>query len=114
MLTSGDIVDVRLGEPAGHEAGRDHPAVVVSAQAILDHAPSVVFVVPLTSTIRDYESEVTVEPDGLNGLDEPSAAQVQHLRSASVERFGAVRGNVGPAVLTQVRDVLADLVDLPT
>jgi mRNA-degrading endonuclease toxin of MazEF toxin-antitoxin module len=113
LLTSGDVIDVRLGEPEGHEAGRDHPAVVVTAQAVLDQGPSVVFVVPLTSTIRDYESEVAIEPDELNGLDAPSAVQVQHLRSASTGRLGAARGNVGAEVLTQVRDALADLLDLP-
>jgi mRNA interferase MazF len=113
MLTSGDVVDVRLGPPAGHEAGFDHPAVVVTAQAVLDQGPVVVFVVPLTTTIRDYESEVVIDPDADNGLDAVSAAQAQHLRAASVERLGAARGNVGAEALAQIRDVVGDLLDLP-
>ena len=36
MLTSGDVVDLDLGTPVGREAGFRHPAVVVTAQRILD------------------------------------------------------------------------------
>ena len=52
MLTSGDVVDLDLGTPAGREAGFRHPAVVVTAQRVLDAEPSVVQVVPLTTTVR--------------------------------------------------------------
>jgi mRNA interferase MazF len=51
------------------------PAVVVTAERVLDAAPSVIQVVPLTSTIRSFHSEVVIEPDPVNGLDAPSAAQ---------------------------------------
>ncbi len=36
MLTSGDVVDLDLGAPAGRDAGFQHPAVVVTAQRILE------------------------------------------------------------------------------
>ncbi|MGA3221385.1 MAG: type II toxin-antitoxin system PemK/MazF family toxin, partial [Acidimicrobiales bacterium] len=54
MLTSGDVVDLDLGLPQGREAGFRHPVVVVSAQRILSAGPSVVYVVPLTSTVRGF------------------------------------------------------------
>jgi mRNA interferase MazF len=114
MLTSGDVVDLELGPPRGREAGHRHPAIVVTAQRTLARDPTVVHVVPTTTTLRRFESEVAVAPDRGNGLDLPSAAQCQHLRSVSVERIVAVRGNVGPAVLAQVRDTVAMLLDLPT
>ena len=63
MLTSGDIVDLDLGLPEGREAGFCHPALVVTAQRILDAQPTVIHVVPLTTTIRAFTSEVVVEPD---------------------------------------------------
>ncbi|MPY91952.1 MAG: type II toxin-antitoxin system PemK/MazF family toxin [Acidimicrobiia bacterium] len=113
MLTSGDVVELDLGPPQGREAGFSRPAVVVTAQRILDGSPLVVQVVPLTSTIRAFYSEVLVEPDATNGLDNPSAAQCQHLRALSTGRLGNVRGNVGAAVLSQVREVIALLLDLP-
>lgn len=113
MPTSGDVVDLEFGAPEGREAGFRHPAIVVTAQRILDAGPSVVHVVPLTSTIRSFHSEVVVEPDDRNGLDVVSAAQCQHLRAVSPRRMLGVRGNVGPSVLIQLRETIAVLLDLP-
>jgi mRNA interferase MazF len=113
MPNSGDVVDLDLGVPEGREAGYLHPAVVVTAQRILDAGPSVVHVVPLTSTIRRFHSEIILEPDDANGLLEVSAAQCQHLRAVSRRRISGHRGNVGPAALTQIREAVAVLLDLP-
>lgn len=95
MLNSGDVVQLDLGLPSGSEAGFRQPAVVVTAQRILDDGPSVVQVVPLTSTIRRFGSEVRIDPDASNGLGQPSAAQCQHLRAVSAGRIEQVCGNVG-------------------
>jgi mRNA interferase MazF len=113
MPTSGDVVELELGRPEGREAGFRHPAVLVTAQRILDAAPSVVHVVPLTSTIRPFHSEIVIEPDASNGLSVVSAAQCQHIRAVSPQRIVEVRGNVGSAVLAQVRKTVAVLLDLP-
>ena len=113
MPTSGDVVDVDLGAPAGREAGFRNPAVLVTAQRILNASPSVVHVVPLTTTIRGFHSEVLIEPDRTNGLDALSAAQCQHLRAVSTRRVGGSRGNVGAAVLVQLRETIAVILDLP-
>lgn len=114
MLTSGDIVELDLGLAAGGEAGFRHPAVVVTAQRILEAAPSVVQVVPLTSTIREFRSEVLIEPDRANGLDQASAAQCQHVRAVSTGRTGRVRGSVGVVALAQIREVIGLILDLPS
>ena len=114
MLTSGDVVELDLGMPAGREAGFRHPAVLVTAQRILDTHPSVIHIVPLTGTIRRFGSEVPIEPDGANGVEEPSAAQCQHVRAVSAGRVDRTRGNVGAAVLAQIRDVIALVLDLPS
>ena len=60
MPTSADVVDLDLGMPEGREAGFLHPAILVTAQRILDVSPSVVHVVPLTSTIRRFHSEIVI------------------------------------------------------
>ena len=112
MLTSGDVVDLELGTPQGREAGFRHPAVLVTAQRILDAEPSVVHVVPLTSTIRSFGSEIAIEPDDTNGLDAASSAQCQHIRAISPGRIIGARGNVGTIVLTQVRESLAVILDI--
>ena len=113
MPTSGDVVELDLGQPQGREAGFLHPAVVVTAQRILDAKPTVVHVVPLTSTIRGLHSEIVIGPDDDNGLDVASAAQCQHLRAVSPQRIVETRGNVGIQHLAQIRETIAVIIDLP-
>jgi mRNA interferase MazF len=113
MPSSGDVVDLELGMPEGREAGFRHPAVLVTSQRILDAGPSVVHVVPLTRTIRPFHSEIVIAPDETNGLDVVSAAQCQHIRAVSPRRMLGVRGNVGAAVLAQLREAIAVILDLP-
>jgi mRNA interferase MazF len=113
MPTSGDVVDLNLGVPEGRGAGFQHPAVLVTAQRILDAHPSVVQVVPLTTTIRRFHSEIMIEPDDANGLVEVSAAQCQHIRAVSPGRIINIRGNVGAALLAQLRETVAVILDLP-
>ncbi|MDE3205774.1 MAG: type II toxin-antitoxin system PemK/MazF family toxin [Acidobacteriota bacterium] len=112
MLNSGDVVDLDLGLPHGREAGFRHPAVVVSAQRILGADPSIVYVVPLTSTLRGFHAEITIESDDHNGLTGRSAAQCQHLRAVSAGRIVSVRGNVGAAIVAQIRETIAVLLDI--
>jgi mRNA interferase MazF len=69
--------------------------------------------VPLTSTLRSFNSEVLLEPDEHNGLSVPSAVQCQHLRAVSPRRIRAVRGNVGAVSLAQIRETIAVLLDIP-
>jgi len=57
--------------------------------------------------MRSFHSEVVVAPDDRNGLDLISAAQCQHVRAVSPLRI------VGVPVLTQLRETIALLLDLP-
>jgi mRNA interferase MazF len=114
MLNSGDIVELDLGVPSGREAGLRRPAVVATAQRILEASPSIVQVIPLTTTIRGFGSEILVEPDGSNGLDRATAAQCQHVRAVSVGRIDRVLGNVGSVALAQIREILGLILDVPS
>lgn len=113
MLTSGDLVDLDLGVPRGREAGFRHPAIVVTAQRVLDASPSVLQLVPLSSTERGFASEVPVEPDQRNRLERRSVAQCQHIRAVSTDRLERVVGNVGPVVLSQIRETIGLILDIP-
>lgn len=113
MLSSGDIVDLDLGLLEHREAGFRRPAVVITAQRILDATPSVIQVVPLTSTIRGFGSEVPIPADLATGLDVTSAAQCQHIRAVSTARVGPVRGNAGAVAVRQIRETIAVILDLP-
>lgn len=111
MLTQGDVVELDLGAPTGTEAGLRRPAVIVTAAQILRGGPNVVQVVPLTRTLRDSGSEVMIEADDHNGLKATSAAQCQHIRAVATTRVSGCIGNVGPAVLRQLRDTLSTILD---
>jgi len=112
MRRCGDVQLADLGEPQGREAGFARPVVIVTAQLVLDQQPNVAHVVPLTSTIRGYRSEVSIEPGPDNGLEVVSAAQCQHIRAIAVGRLAVPLGNVGPQALSQIREIIADLLDL--
>ena len=113
MPNSGDVVSLDYGRPEGREAGFRHPAIVVTAQRILDSQPSVIHVVPLTTTLRGFHSEIVIDPDQANGLDQSSAAQCQHLRAISPHRILRTRGNVGLVALGQIRETVALILDIP-
>ena len=112
MLNSGDVADLDLGTPRGREAGLRRPVVVITAQEILDESINVVEVVPLTSTVRPFGPEIEIQADENNGLEADSAAQCQHIRSVSVDRVESVRGNVGAAALSEIREVLDLILDI--
>jgi len=46
------------------------------------------------------------------GLDADSSAQCQHIRSVSFDRVESVRGNVGSAALSEIRQVLGLILDI--
>ena len=112
MLTSGDVVLLDLGLPQGHEAGFPRPAIVVTAAKVLKYSPSLVQIVPLTSTLRAYDAEVVIPADASNGLASDSAAQCQQVRSISASRIGTTVGQISSVQLIQVRETLALLLDL--
>lgn len=112
MLTSGDVLRLDLGLPEGREAGFERPAVLITAQGVLDAGPSVVQVVPLTSRVRTRLAEVELTPDERNGLDLASSAQCQHVRAVPVARLGPVLGNVGAVDLGRIRETVGLLIGL--
>jgi len=114
MLTSGDIVSLDFGMPTGREAGFARPAVVVTSQEILDEAATVVHVVPLTTSLRGFGSEVVIEPDESNGLTTRSAVQCHQIRAISAGRLGQSVGNVGVVDLTTIRATIGLILDIPT
>jgi mRNA-degrading endonuclease toxin of MazEF toxin-antitoxin module len=110
-MRAGDVVEVDFGDPEGSEAGFVRPAIIVTADLVLDGGPRTIHVIPLTSNARrGLPAEVLVEAEGLG---RPSAAQCHLCTAISTSRITTPpRVNVGPVPLAQVRAVLADLLDL--
>ena len=66
----------------------------------------------MTRAVRTSHTEVLIDPDEANGLAARSSAQGQHVRSVATTRIHERTGNVGPVVLTEIRETLALLLDL--
>ncbi|MGH9029236.1 MAG: type II toxin-antitoxin system PemK/MazF family toxin [Acidimicrobiales bacterium] len=49
VILRGEVYDVDLGQPVGHEPAHRHPAVVVSADIVSNSVGGLVAVVPITS-----------------------------------------------------------------
>lgn len=113
MLYSGDVVRVDFGLPRGSIAGFERPAVIVTSDHALQHAPRTLHVVPLTTNItRRLTSEISIEPPR---TPRPSAAQCHLLQVISVEQLvdeAAGHTNVGPVALAQIRSIIGDLLDV--
>ena len=111
MPAPGDVIGVDFGVPLGGEAGHSRPAVIVTAAEIMAYEPRTFQVVPLTTSRRDWATEVDVEADGLTAA---SVAQCHLLTTVPIQRMIDVGhyGNVGPVALAQIRAVLADMLDI--
>jgi mRNA interferase MazF len=105
-MRAGDVVQVDFGVPARGEPGFVRPAVVVTSDDVLEFRQHAVAVVPCTSRRRDWLTEVDVAEAGV--------AQAHLVTTISVERILDTGGaNVGPVALKQIREVIADLLELP-
>lgn len=91
LIWRGEIYDVDLGHPIGHEPAFVRPAIVVSADILNNSAADLVVVVPIGTTSYGLRSHVELEPGG-SGLDHLSYARCDQIRVISTERIVTRRG----------------------
>ncbi|WP_420438866.1 type II toxin-antitoxin system PemK/MazF family toxin [Candidatus Poriferisodalis sp.] len=104
-MQAGDVVRCDFGTPARGEPGFIRPAVVVTADEVLEFRQRAIVVVPLTTTNRGWLSEVDVAGFGVAQAHLPTTLSVDRV----VEETGT---NIGPVVLRQIRELIADLIGL--
>lgn len=103
-MRSGDVVRVDFGVPARGEPGFIRPAVVITADAVLEFKQHAVVVTPCTSTVRRWESELPIADFG--------HAQAHLPTSVSVDRVIEHTGyNIGSIALAQLRELVATIID---
>ena len=108
----GEIWVVDLNPTRGAEIQKQRPAIVVSSDAA-GRLP-IKLVAPLTGWKPDFSScpwHVRVVPDGLNGLEKESSADVLQLRGVDIRRFIRYVGRVSPAAMEEVAAAIAALVE---
>lgn len=111
VIWRGEIYDIELGQPVGHEPAFRRPAVVVSVDIVNNGPGGLVMVVPVTSAVYGLRSHVEVEP-GRSGLGHTSYARCDQLRVISTDRLCSRRGIATPEELRAIDRALRFILDL--
>ncbi|MGH9094309.1 MAG: type II toxin-antitoxin system PemK/MazF family toxin [Acidimicrobiales bacterium] len=111
MIWRGEVYDVDLGQPVGHEPAFLRPAVVVSVDLINNGSGGLVVVVPVSSAPYGLRSHVELEP-GPSGLRQSSYARCDQLRVISIDRLASRRGAVPVDQLQLIDQALRFVLDL--
>jgi mRNA interferase MazF len=111
LIWRGEVYDVDLGQPIGHEPAFVRPAVVMSVDTINNGPGGLVVVVPVGSAAYGLRSHVELEP-GPSGLDHTSFARCDQLRVISTARLFTRRGMVSPEQLLPIDQALRFVLDL--
>jgi mRNA-degrading endonuclease toxin of MazEF toxin-antitoxin module len=101
-MRSGEIFIIDFGFPKGSAPALVRPAVVITAQPTLDQFDKTFHVVPITSTTRDWPTDVTTQ-----------RGQAQCHLMTTVDRIQIVTAtgeNVGAMTLAQIREIAAVLI----
>ncbi|MDA8075067.1 MAG: type II toxin-antitoxin system PemK/MazF family toxin [Actinomycetota bacterium] len=111
MILRGEVYDVDLGQPVGHEPARRRPAVVVSSDVVSNSVGGLVAVVPISS--RSYGLRSHVELDSAqSGLAHVSFARCDQLRFVAVERLNGRRGATSTGEVASIDTALRFVLDL--
>ncbi len=111
LIWRGEVYDVNLGQPLGHEPAFVRPAVVVSVDLVNNGPGELVVVVPVSSVAYGLRSHVELGP-GSSGLDHTSYARCDQLRVVSTRRLSSRRGMVAPNQLRSIDQALRFVLDL--
>lgn len=111
MIWRGEIYQVDLGRPVGHEPAFLRPAIVVSSDIVNNGPGDLVVVVPVTSTDYGLRSHVRI-PAGVSGLEHSSYARCDHVRVVSAARIRQRRSHVAPDELRAIERALRFILDL--
>ena len=110
LIWRGEIYNVDLGQPVGHEPAFRRPAVVVSVD-ILNNGAGLIVVVTVTTTGYGLRSHVELDPEG-SGLDHASYARCDQLRVVSIARLSYRQGMVSPEQMNAIDQALRFVLDL--
>ena len=96
----------------GHEQGGFRPVLIVSSTSFNTSGLDMVFVFPLTTTLRGWRTRVRIlPPEG--GITQASEIICDQLRAIDLRRVSRrVGGSVAPATLHAVGMILRSILEL--
>jgi mRNA interferase MazF len=111
VIFRGEIYDVDLGSPVGHEPAFTRPAVVASTDLLNNGPGGLVTVVPVGSTRYGLRSHVELSV-GNSGLAQVSYARCDQLRTVSTERIRRRRGAAAGNEVSRLDQAIRFVLDL--
>lgn len=90
-LTRGGIYLARLDPSLGAEVGKLRPVVILTAQALLDVDPPVLFICPLSSQSDPAYEPLHLAVPARDSLRQQSYALAEHCRAVSRRRIRSDR-----------------------
>lgn len=107
----GEVWLADLDPTEGREQRGSRPCLIVSADPINESPADLVTIVPFTTTRRGIPSHVPVDPPE-GGLDRPSVAMCEQVRTISKERLHRSFDSLRPETMNEVDEVLRFVLDL--
>ncbi|MEQ8908029.1 MAG: type II toxin-antitoxin system PemK/MazF family toxin [Vicingaceae bacterium] len=101
-MQKGEIYLANLNPTKGSEKAGQRPVVIVSGNLLNQYAP-VVWVCPLSSSIKYYHGDLILRPNKTNGLKQKSEVLIMHLRSISKGRLEKKLGQLSKSDLEELR-----------
>ena len=112
QLRRGTVCLVDLNPPQGTEPGKIRPVLVVQTDLLNGHHPSTL-VCPLTTNVKRTVKHLRVHlSKGQAGLDKDCDVMVDQLRAIDNRRMIKSLGSVSEALMQQVSENLAVVLDL--
>jgi mRNA interferase MazF len=111
VIWRGDVYDVDLGHPVGREPAFTRPAVVTSTDLVNNGPGEILIVVPVGTTGYGLRSHIELDP-GPTGLDRPSYARCDQIRTISTRRIVRRRGQVDTERMHLIDRALRFLLEL--
>ena len=107
-MRQGEIWRVNLDPTKGSEQAGFRPVVIVSGN-MMNRYLNVVIVMPLTTKVKNYQGNVVLQPDHLNGLKQPSEILIFNIRSVSKDRLVEKIGTIPTKDLELLKAGLGDI-----
>lgn len=107
-MKQGEIWDSYFDRVEGSAQAGRRPAVIVSGDVVNDNL-NVVIVCPLSSSIKNYEGNLILEPSSINGLKKRSEVMIFHIRSIPKRRLRKKLGSISKHELQSLRDGISDI-----
>ena len=104
-MRRGDVFFVNLDPVIGSDVGTQRPAVVLQNE-LANRSSATVTVVPITSQVERVFPFQVLLPAGEGGLDRPSKALCEQIRTVSRARLVRRVGSLPEARIAEIRTAL--------